>query len=179
MFVANRRRIIVHIATSADGFIARPDGNIDWLTERPAPKGFYGIGAFMKSIDAKVLGRRTYDMSVEMGAPFETKTPHYVFSRRPAPASVPPGVEFIAESIGAFARRIRNGRGKNVWLMGGGEIIASFLDESAVDDFIISVIPMFIGDGIPLIARRHRDVRLHLQSVQHFRDGVVQIHYKC
>ena len=177
--MANQRRIIVHIATSADGFIARPDGNIDWLTGRPAPRGFYGIGAFMKSIDAKVIGRKTYDVSVAMDAHFDTKTPHYVFSRRPPPASVPPGVEFITESIGAFATRLRNGKGRNIWMMGGGEIIASFLDEGAIDDFIISVVPIFIGDGIPLIARRHRDLPLQLQSVRQFPDGVVQTHYTC
>jgi dihydrofolate reductase len=176
--VANKRNIIVHIATSADGYIARPDGDIEWLTERPAPKGFYGIGKFVNSIDAKLLGRKTYDLSVQMGATFDTRTPHYVFSRRPAPASVPPGVEFVAESIGAFARRLRTGKGKDIWMMGGGEIMAAFLDEGAIDDFIISVIPTFIGDGIPLIARRHRHVPLNLQSVRRFPDGVVQVHYK-
>jgi dihydrofolate reductase len=145
--VANKRKIIVHIATSADGYIARPDGDLEWLTERPAPKGFYGIGKFMNSIDTKLLGRKTYDLSVQMGAKFDTKTPHYVFSRRPAPASVPAGVEFISESVGAFAKRLRTGKGKDIWMMGGGEIIASFLDEGAIDDFIITVIPLFIGEG--------------------------------
>jgi dihydrofolate reductase len=62
-------------------------------------------------------------------------------------------------------------------MMGGGEIIASFLDAGAIDEFIISVIPTFIGDGIPFIARRHRDVPLRLQSVQRFPDSVVQLHY--
>jgi len=176
--VANKRKIIVHIATSADGYIARPDGDLEWLTKRPAPKGFYGIGQFMNSIDTKLLGRKTYDLSVQMGAKFDTKTPHYVFSRRPAPASVPAGVEFISEAIGAFAKRLRAGKGKDIWMMGGGEIIASFLDEGAIDDFIISVIPTFIGEGIPLIAHRHRHVLLRLQSVRRFSDGVVQIHYK-
>jgi dihydrofolate reductase len=57
--VANKRKIIVHIATSADGYIARPDGDLEWLTKRPAPKGFYGIGKFMNSIDTKLLGRKT------------------------------------------------------------------------------------------------------------------------
>lgn len=176
--VANTRHIVVHIATSADGYIARPDGDIEWLTERPAPKGFYGIGEFMSSIDAKVIGRKTYDVSMQLGAKFDTKTPHYVFSRRPAPASVPAGVEFVSEAIGAFARRLRTGKGKDIWMMGGGEIIASFLDEGAIDDFIISVIPTFIGEGIPLIACRHLHVPLLLQSVRPFPDGVVQVHYK-
>jgi len=64
--VTKRRRVIVHIGTSADGYIARPDGDLDWLTSRPAPKGFYGMNAFMKSIDTKVLGRKTYEMSLRM-----------------------------------------------------------------------------------------------------------------
>jgi dihydrofolate reductase len=176
--VANKRKIIVHIATSADGYIARPDGDIEWLTNRPAPKGFYGIGTFVNSIDTKLLGRKTFDLSVQMGAAFETTTPHYVFSRRPPPAPVPAGVEFIAEDIGAFAKRLRTGNGKNIWMMGGGEIIASFLDAGAIDEFIISVIPTFIGEGIPLMAHRHRHLPLRLESVRRFSDGVVQVHYK-
>ncbi len=56
-----KRKIIVNIATSADGYIARPDGDIEWLTRRPHPKGFYGMGKFMQSIDTKLLGRKTYD----------------------------------------------------------------------------------------------------------------------
>ena len=64
--MTKRRKVIVHIGTSADGYIARPDGDLDWLTSRPAPKGFYGMNAFMKSIDTKVLGRKTYEMSLRM-----------------------------------------------------------------------------------------------------------------
>jgi len=172
-----KRKIIVHIAASADGYIARRDGELDWLTNRPAPKGFYGLPRFARSIDAKILGRKTFDFSVKMGATFSGDDVRYVFSRRPPPASIPAGVEFVTESIGAFVERLRRERGKNVWLMGGGELIASFLDERAIDEFIISVIPIFIGDGIPLIAPRHRDVALRLVSARRFSDGVVQLHY--
>ncbi len=175
--MTKKRKIIVNIATSADGFIARPDGDIEWLTRRPPPKGFYGIGKFMQSIDTKLFGRKTYDVSLRMGAKFDSKTRNYVFSRQPAPPSVPSGVEFIAGGIGSFAKRLRDQKGKNIWMMGGGEIIASFLDEGAIDEFIISVIPVFIGEGIPLIAHRHRDAPLRLRSVQRFPDGVVQLHY--
>jgi dihydrofolate reductase len=171
-----KRSIIVNIATSADGYIARPDGDIEWLTRRPSPKGFYGMGKFMRSIDTKLFGRKTYDLSLQLGAKFDSKTRNYVFSHTP-PASAPSGVEFIGEAIGPFAKRLRERKGKNIWMMGGGEIIASFLDEGAIDEFIISVIPTLIGDGIPLIARRHRDVPLRLRSVQRFPDGVVQLHY--
>jgi dihydrofolate reductase len=170
-------KIIVNIATSADGYIARRDGTLDWLTDRPAPKGFYGLPAFERSIDAKILGRRTFDLSVAMGAPFNADDVHYVFSRRPPPASVPAGVRFVTEPIAAFVQRVRTDGRKNVWMMGGGNIIGAFLDEDAIDGFIITVVPTFIGDGIPLIAPRHRAVPLRLLSVQQFPDGVVQLHY--
>jgi dihydrofolate reductase len=172
-----KRRIIVNIATSADGYVARSDGNLDWLTNRSAPKGFYGLPKFSRLIDAKILGRKTFDLSVKMGASFSADKVHYVFSRRPSPASVPAGVQFVTESIRAFAERLRKQAGKNIWMMGGGEIIGSFLDQDAIDEFIITVVPTFIGEGIPLIAPRHREVPLRLQSVQRFPDGVVQLHY--
>jgi len=173
-----QRKIIVNIATSADGYVARPDGNLDWLTERPAPKDFYGLPEFERSTDAKILGRKTFDRSLQMGAQFSPDAVHYVFSRRPARASVPAGVHFVAESIGAFAERLRTQAGKNIWMMGGGEIIGSFLDETAIDEFIITVVPTFIGEGIPLLAPRHREVALRLLGVRQFPDDVVQLHYQ-
>jgi dihydrofolate reductase len=175
--MTQRRKIIVHIAASADGYIAGPDGSLDWLTSRPAPKGFYGLPDFARSVDAKILGRRTFDVSVAMGARFGKDDVHYVFSRRPPPASVPAGVQFVAQSIGAFAEALRKQAGKNIWLMGGGEIIGSFLDDDAIDEFIITVVPTFIRQGIPLIAGRHREVALRLRSATPFPDGVVQLHY--
>jgi dihydrofolate reductase len=175
--VVPKRKIIVNIAISVDGYVARTDGSLDWLTRRPAPKGFYGLPKFARSIDAKILGRKTFDLSVKMGASFTSDNVHYVFSRRPPPASVPAGVQFVTESIRAFAERLRRQDGKNIWMMGGGEIIGSFLDEDAIDEFIITVVPTLIGEGIPLIAPRHRDVPLRLLSLQGFPDGVVQLHY--
>lgn len=176
--VVAQRKIIVNIATSADGYVARPDGNLDWLTDRPAPKGFYGLPEFERSTDAKILGRKTFDRSLEMGARFGAGAVHYVFSRRPPPASVPAGVEFVTGSIAAFAERLRTQAGKNIWMMGGGEIIGSFLDEGAIDEFIITIVPVFIGEGIPLLPPRPRELGLRLLDVQKFPDGVVQLHYE-
>ncbi|HEX6466766.1 MAG TPA: dihydrofolate reductase family protein, partial [Terriglobales bacterium] len=116
--------------------------------------------------------------SLEMGSRFSERAVHYVFSRREPPASVPAGIHFVTESIRAFAERLRRQPGKNVWMMGGGEIIGSFLDESAIDEFIITVVPTFIGEGIPLLAPRHRDVALRTLGIQQFPDGVVQLHYQ-
>jgi len=171
------RKIIVNIATSADGYIARPNDDIDWLTSRPAPKGFYGMEKFMQSIDTKLIGRKTYDISLQLGAKFDPKTRYYVFSRQEPPALVPSGVDFVSGDIATFAERLKNQEGKNIWMMGGGDTIASFLDEGAIDEFIISVVPVFIGEGKPLLARRHRHVPLRLRSAKPFPDGVVQLHY--
>ena len=172
------RRVIVHIGTSADGYIARPDGDLEWLTSRPAPKGFYGMDAFMKSVDTKLLGRKTYEVSLRMGAKFDSGTRTFVFSRHAPPADAPPGVEFVKDAIGPFINRLRAQPGKDIWLMGGGDLIASFLDAQAIDEFVISVAPVFIGEGIPLIARRHRHVPLVLHSVERFEDGLVQLCYR-
>ena len=176
--VTKRRNVIVHIGTSADGYIARPDGDLEWLTSRPAPEGFYGMNAFMKSVDTKVLGRKTYEVSLRMGAKFDSKSRTIVFSRHAPPADAPLGVEFVNGAIGPFVSRLREQPGKDIWLMGGGEIIASFLDAQAIDEFVISVAPVFIGDGIPLIARRRRHVPLDLHSVERFEDGLVQLRYR-
>jgi dihydrofolate reductase len=172
------RRVIVHIGTSADGYIARPDGDLEWLTSRPAPKGFYGMDAFMKSVDTKLLGRKTYEASLRMGAKFNSGSRTFVFSRHAPPAAVPSDVEFVKDAIGPFINRLRAQPGKDIWLMGGGDLIASFLDARAIDEFVISVAPVFIGEGIPLIARRHRHVPLVLHSVERFEDGLVQLRYR-
>jgi dihydrofolate reductase len=177
-----KRKIIVYIATSADGFIARPDGSVDWL-DRPRPKGNYGMGAFYRSIDTVLWGRKTCDMALEYqkrgvpGTAFDTRVKNFVFTRGSVPSAVPPAVEFVNEPIKAFTNRLRGQKGKNIWMMGGAGIIASFLDEGQIDEFMIHVIPKFIGEGIPLVAPRHRDLHLKLLATKRFPDGVVRLHY--
>jgi len=174
-----RRKIIVYIATSADGYIARPDGSVEWL-DRPRPKGNYGMGTFSRSIDTILWGRKTYDLGLEMTGGNLGTSPsirNYVFSRHP-PRSPAKAAEFVREPIRDFARGLRTTPGKNIWMMGGGGIIGSFLDEGEIDEFVIHVIPIFIGEGIPLIAPRHREVRLKLVSLQRYPDGVVRLHYE-
>src|SRR5213075_3189767 len=123
-------------------------------TSRPAPKGFYGMGEFMKTVDTMILGRKTYEAGLRLGGKFDEKDRTIVFSRSAPPADAPQGVEFVNEAIGPFVSRLREQPGKDIWLMGGGELIADFLDEQAIDEFVVSVVPVFIGDGIPLIPRR-------------------------
>jgi dihydrofolate reductase len=180
--MVRQRRIIVYIATSADAFIGRSDGSVDWL-DRPTPKGSYGMGTFYKSIDTILWGRKTCDMALDFqkrgvsGSAFDTKVKNYVFTRGPLPAVLPAGVEFVNEPIKTFARRLRRKKGKDIWMMGGAGIIASFLDEGEIDEFMIHVIPTFIGEGIPLIAPARRTVPLKLISCAKFLDGVVKLHY--
>ena len=173
-----KRKVIVHIAASADGYIARADGDIEWLTSRPAPKGFYGMNAFMKTIDTLVMGRLTYEAGLRLGGTFDPKRPTFVFSRGTPPTDIPAGVEFVRGEIGPFVQRLRERPGMDIWLMGGGDLIVSFLDAAAIDEFVVSVVPVFIGDGIPLIARRPRLTQLTLQSVERFDDGLVQLRYE-
>ena len=172
------RKIIVYIAISADGYIARADGSVDWLN-RPRPPGNYGMGAFFRSIDTILWGRKTYDQSLTMvgAGGFGAKIHNYVFSHRP-PAYVAPGVEFVNEPIGAFAKRLRASPGKDIWMMGGAGLIASFLVEGEINEFSIHVIPIFIGEGIPLMAPRQRTIPLELMSVRRFSDGVVHLNYR-
>jgi dihydrofolate reductase len=170
------RKIVVYIATSADGFIARPDGSVDWL-HRPRTAGDYGMGAFRESIDSIVLGRKTYEFGLQHGARFATEPKHYVFTRNATGLVKAPGVEFVTEEPAAFAKRLRAHPGKDIWLMGGAALIGVFLDQHQIDEFIIHVIPTLIGEGIPLLGPGRREIQLTLQSSKHFSDGVVRLHY--
>ena len=173
----HNRKIIVYIATSADGYIARADGSVDWL-DRPRPRGNYGMGAFFASIDTILWGRKTYDQALTMGGVggFGPKVKNYVFTHRP-PKAPDADVEFVNEPIGTFAKRLRERPGKDIFMMGGGGLIASFLDAGQIDEFSISVIPVLIGEGIPLIAPGRRTVPLRLLSTRRFTDGVVHLNY--
>jgi dihydrofolate reductase len=177
-----KRQIIVYIATSADGYIARPDGDVEWLNRRPHAD--YGMKEFYPSIDTILWGRKTYDWLLnyykkrgKTKGLFDTKVANYVFSRKP-PRRPAAGVEFVSEPVKAFAQRLRASPGKQIWMMGGAGLIASFLDAGEIDEFDIHVIPVFIGQGIPLVAPRHRDIPLRLRSAKKYPDGVVRLRYQ-
>jgi dihydrofolate reductase len=180
--MARKRKIIVWVAMSADGFIARHDGSVDWL-DRPRPKGNYGMAAFYKSIDTTLWGKKTCDMALDYqkkgvpGTAFDTSVKNYVFTHTLPQSPAPKGVEFVTEPIKAFATRLRGEKGKHIWIMGGAGIIASFLDAGEIDEFVILVIPKFIGEGIPLMAPARRTAPLKLLSSTKFPDGVVKLHY--
>jgi dihydrofolate reductase len=141
------------------------------------------MGVFDKSIDTVLWGRKTYDMALDFqkkgvtGSAFDTRLKNYVFTRSLPQPPTPAGVELVSEPLKAFATRLRKKNGKDIWTMGGAGIIASFLDDGEIDEFMIHVIPTFIGEGIPLIAPGRRTVLLKLISCTEFTDGVVKLHY--
>jgi len=174
------RKIIVYIATSADGYIARADGSVDWLN-RPRTAGDYGWADFYKSIDTVLWGRKTYEMTIGFAkkgsGTRSSKIKNYVFTHHP-PTPKPKGIEIVNEPVKEFAQRLRATPGKDIWMMGGGGIIASFLEAGQLDEFIIHVIPTFIGEGIPLIAPQKMNVEMSLLATHGYEDGVVKLHYK-
>ena len=177
------RKIIVYIAASADGYIARPDGDVEWLIRRPRNID-YGMKEFYSSIDTILWGRKTYDWLLsyykkrgKSKGLFDTKRANYVFSRKP-PKRPAAGVQFVSEPVKVFAQRVRATPGKQIWMMGGAGLIASFLDAGEIDEFDIHVMPIFIGKGIPLVAPRHRDIPLRLRSSRKYPDGVVRLRYE-
>jgi dihydrofolate reductase len=174
---AKVRKIIAYLAISADGYIARKDGAFDWL-DRPRPRGSYGYAAFIRSIDTIILGRKTYDQALAMGhaSMLDSKTKNYVFThRRAKPAQ---NIEFVNDDIAKFTKRLRATPGKDIWMMGGAGIIASFLDAGQIDEFSIHVIPVIIGEGIPLVAPSRRTIPMKLLSTKRFSDGVVHLNYR-
>lgn len=181
--MSGKRKIIVLVAVSADGFIARSDGSVDWL-DRPHPEDGYGMTEFYRSIDTILWGRKTYEMALDFqkkgipGSAFDTKLKNYLFTRTLAKSAAVAGVEIVQQPVRDFTLGLRATPGKDIWIMGGAGIIASFLDEGEIDEFMLSVIPTFIGEGIPLLAPRHRTVPLSLIECKGYSDGVVRLHYK-
>lgn len=175
------RKVVCYIATSADGFIAREDGGIDWLHQVGGEPADYGADTFMASIDTIVWGRKTWDQvqTFPDGDAFlgGSDVRNYVFTSDPSAAPPRDGVEFTNEDVKPFMERLRAEAGKDIWMMGGGGIIGAFLDAGELDEFIIHVMPIFLGTGIPLIAPRHLDVRLRLLESKSYDNGVVMLHW--
>jgi dihydrofolate reductase len=169
------RKLIAYLATSADGFIAREDGDVAWL-DRPRPKGSYGMAGFYASVDTIVMGRATFDFARRYGDGSNPGKATYVFSRTLDPGAFPQ-VTVVRESPAEFAARMRASPGKDVWLMGGAELFGDFLDAGEIDELIVHVVPVLIGQGIPLLSPRRREQALALQSSRRYPDGVVRLHY--
>ena len=168
-----QRKVILGLGISLDGYIARPDGSVDFLF---MPKD-YSMGEFFKTIDTAVLGRKTYDDGLKMGGSFTGKTKYYVFSK-----TIPPGernnVTFTNDSPSALIAEIRKRPGKNIWLMGGGELIREFLKEDLVDELYIGVVPTLIGEGIPLFPSGYPQREFDLIENKTYSEGMIAFRYQ-
>ncbi len=171
------RKIIAELAMSVDGFIARPNGDVDWL-DRPMPKGNYGMDEFFKSVDMVVMGRATYDIGKKLGGPLFMFPTTVILSRSLSRDAVP-GAVIEKGTPRKLAERWRKQSGKNIWLMGGGDVFGQFLDAGLLDELRIAVIPVLIGEGIPLLGPKRRTHELKLMSSEKFSDGVVRLHYSA
>lgn len=177
------RKIITCAAISADGYIARPDGDVEWLNRIPR-KSDYGLAKFEAGVDTILMGRKTYDWAMnyyrKIGKPegvWNDRLTYYVFSRKPR-KKAPAAIQFVSGPVRKFTARLRETPGKNIWMMGGAGLIASFLDAGEIDEFLLHVMPVFIGKGIPLVAPRHRDLPLKLLGSKRYPGGVAELHYE-
>ena len=167
------RKVVVYIAMSLDGYIARENGSIDWLLENsPADPEEYGYSNFLQTIDTVIMGKATYDQLWELSDsfPYEGKK-CYVFSRTTSGRDE--YVEFVNEEIGPFVEKLKSQPGANIWLVGGSELIKGFMEADAVDEFMIAVIPVLIGKGIPLFQKNNRETRLKLKNDFRFGDCIM------
>lgn len=172
----------VFIATSVDGYIARTDGNLDWLDEANAtvPEGEdCGYADFMEEIDVLVMGRNTYEKVRSFGQwPYGEK-PVVVLSRNHIefPNDIPDCVTHSAESPVELHRRLGNEGARKLYI-DGGITIQRFLRAGLIREIVITTIPILLGDGIPLFGSLDRDIRLTLQSSRTFECGFVQTTYR-
>jgi len=169
------RKIVYYLAVSADGFIARPDGDVGWL-DRPRTAGDYGMSAFFKTIDTVIMGRKTYEFGLKFGQKGHPGKKNYVFSHTLRPTARG-RVEIVSGDVGELAWKLRSEEGKHIWLLGGADLAAAFLDAGQLDEIVVHVMPTVIGEGIPLLQPRPRSVELRLLSTRAYRDGVVRLHY--
>jgi dihydrofolate reductase len=167
------RNVVLGLGISVDGYIARLDGAVDFLF---MPKD-YSMGPFFATIDTMVMGRKTYDVSLKMGGSFnDSKTKSYVFSHSQPPGERN-GVTFVNESPKSFVENLRKRPGKNIWLMGGGELARDFLKEDLVDELYIGIVPILLGEGLPLFPSGFPQREFSLLENKTYSKGLIALKY--
>ncbi len=165
--MSQRRKIVLFIASSLDGYIASKDESLEWLFKVEG-EGDNGFTEFYQTIDTIIMGKRTYDWIIKEieDFPYETKE-CYVYTRSSYQDTE--NVKFINEDIHHFVNNLRKKEGNNIWLVGGGELLDSFIQEDLVDEFIITVAPTIIGNGIPLFKESNHYLELSLIGTRNFK----------
>ncbi len=171
------RKVLLYIAMSLDGYIARPDGDIDWLSSVQREGEDYGYGDFINTVDTVIIGRKTYDKVLSFGVPF----PHsdkecYIITRSERP---PIGkIIFYTNNLKDLVASLKGKQGGNIFVDGGAEIVNTMMKHGLFDEYIISIIPVFLGNGIRLFNDARPEESVTLVSAVSFDSGLVQLHYR-
>jgi dihydrofolate reductase len=167
------RLVRYSVAASLDGFIAGPEGEYDWIPEEPA----IDFQAFLARIDTILMGRMTFEL-VQAGGGLESlpQVPIYVFSRTLHPADAP-GATVVHDAAPDFVRGLKNQPGRDLWLFGGGSLFASLLEGGVVDLVEVAIVPVMLGEGVPLSPVPRR-TKLALERTEAFPSGIVLSRYR-
>jgi dihydrofolate reductase len=168
------RKIILYIATSLDGFIAEKDGGLNWLENYPHIEGEdYGYSDVLAQTDTTLMGSGTYKIIEDFKGPFPyPDTKNYVFTRRELKSSHP--VSFIKNETASFVADLKQQPGNAIWLIGGGKLNASLAKAGLIDEIILTQIPVFLGEGIPVFNGLEKPLNFAEQSWKTYPNGVVQ-----
>ncbi len=166
------RKVIHFVAMSLDGYIAGPEGEVDWLFMDQD----YGMKRFFASIDTALIGRKTFEFMLGQGMRSYPGASNYVFSRT-LRADDHPEVNLVSENAAATVAALRAREGKDIWLVGGGGLLRTLLDAELVDELVVAVHPVLLGRGIPLLPPREAAVPLDLARVEPYDTGLVTLHY--
>lgn len=168
------RKVVYGVGISLDGYIARLDGSVDFLF---MPKD-YSMAPFIRRMGLALMGRKTYEVGLKMsGGNFDSQGMKcYVFSRT-EPEGERGGVTFVSESPKEFLAELRKKKGKDIWLMGGGELTRDFLREDLVDEIYLGVLPVLIGQGIPAFPEGFPQREFALLENKTFSKGLIALKY--
>lgn len=171
------RKVILYIAMSLDGFIAKKDDDISWLTYVEMKDEDYGYAEFTKKIDTVIMGRRTYDKVITFGinmADSENQT--FIITHQQLPSKK--NLHFYNGDITTLINDLKIKPGKDIFVDGGAEIVNLLLKFNLIDEYIISVIPVLLGSGIRLFDSNGEMKYLELIESKSFSSGLVQMHYR-
>ncbi|MDO8930161.1 MAG: dihydrofolate reductase family protein [Bacteroidota bacterium] len=171
-----KRKLILYIAMSLDGYIAKQDDDISFLTAVEQEGEDYGYSKFIETIDAVILGRKTYDKILAMGIdwPYGDRKV-YVLTRTPKPDSG--NIQFYSGSLSDLISTLKNQEGKHIYCDGGAETVHQLLQLDLIDELTISIIPILLGDGIRLFKGGLQEQKLQLINAQSFEKGLMQLRY--
>lgn len=167
------RNVVLGLGISLDGYIARLDGGVDFLF---MPKD-YSMGNFLATVDTAIMGRKTFDVALKMGGFSGGSMKNHVFSRS-QPAGEREGVVFVNKTPAAFIRELRKRPGKNIWLMGGGELAREFLKADLVDELNLGIVPVLLGEGVPLFPSGFAQRDFTLAENRTYSKGLIGLRYK-